>query len=224
MTGHGISPQSNVLVDLPVRDAVVKGRSRAAPFHKQVAGEAQPPPGALVYMDFAGPLIESVLHRFACYCGTVDAGSGYGRVWPDRNMTAPVASSALAKFVADVASKMSFNELYKPAVVRSDKGSAFIAYHFREFLADRQIHLTYSAEYTPQQNSHILLASAAMLSRLPMLTTTLRSLTLLTVVKTTLRHLPVLLSLHLRSLPTPTLMLFCLSYRLRLRRLDVPEG
>jgi hypothetical protein len=70
-------------------------------------------------------------------------------------MTAPVASSALAKFVADVASKMSLNELYKPAVVRSDKGSAFISYHFREFLADRQIHLTHSAEYTPQQNSHI---------------------------------------------------------------------
>jgi hypothetical protein len=39
-----------------------------------------------------------------------------------------------------------------------------------------------------------------------------------------MRHLPILLSLHLRSLPTPTLMLFRLSYRLRLRRLDVPEG
>jgi hypothetical protein len=140
----------------PVRDAVIKGRSRAAPFSKPAASnEGQPPPGALVYMDFAGPLIESVLHRFTCYCGTVDAGSGYGRVWPDRNMTAPVASSAIAKFVADVASKMGFNELYKPAVVRSDKGSAFISNHFREFLADRQIHLTYSAEYTPQQNSHI---------------------------------------------------------------------
>jgi hypothetical protein len=70
-------------------------------------------------------------------------------------MTATVASSAIAKFVADVASKMGFNELYKPAIVRSDKGSASVSYHFREFLADRQIHLTFSAEYTPQQNSHI---------------------------------------------------------------------
>src|SRR6056297_2994483 len=78
-----------------------------------------------------------------------------GRVWPDRLMTAPVASSAIAKFIADVASKMGFIEQYKPAVVRSDKGSAFVSYHFREFLADRQVHLTYSAEYTPQQNSHI---------------------------------------------------------------------
>jgi len=106
-------------------------------------------------MDFAGPLIQSVLYKYSCYCGTVDAGSGYGRVWPDRLMTAPVASSAIAKFIADVASKMGFIEQYKPAVVRSDKGSAFVSYHFREFLADRQVHLTYSAEYTPQQNSHI---------------------------------------------------------------------
>src|SRR6056297_3655170 len=52
------------------------------------------------YMDFAGPLIQSVLYKYSCYCGTVDAGSGYGRVWPDRLMTAPVASSAIAKFIA----------------------------------------------------------------------------------------------------------------------------
>src|SRR6056297_2584222 len=140
---------------LPVRDAVIKGRSRAAPFNKAVSGGPQPPPGALIYMDFAGPLIQSVLYKYSCYCGTVDAGSGYGRVWPDRLMTAPVASSAIAKFIADVASTMGFIEQYKPAVVRSDKGSAFVSYHFREFLADRQVHLTYSAEYTPQQNSHI---------------------------------------------------------------------
>src|SRR6056297_677682 len=38
-------------------------------------------------MDFAGPLIQSVLYKYSCYCGTVDAGSGYGRVWPDRLMT-----------------------------------------------------------------------------------------------------------------------------------------
>jgi hypothetical protein len=114
VTGHGIFPQAIVSSDSPVRDAVIKGRSRAAPFHKTAAArEAQP--GALVYMDFAGPLIESVLHKFTCCCGTVDAGSGYGRVWPDRNMTATVASSAIAKFVADVASKLGFNELYKPA-------------------------------------------------------------------------------------------------------------
>jgi hypothetical protein len=57
VTGHGIPPQAIVSSEFPVRDAVIKGRSRAAPFDKiAAAGEAQPPPGALVYMDFAGPL------------------------------------------------------------------------------------------------------------------------------------------------------------------------
>jgi hypothetical protein len=166
MTGHGIPPGSSVSSDLPVRDAVIKGRSRAAPFRKVTSAEAQPPPGALVYMDFAGPLIESVLHRFTCYCGTVDAGSGYGRVWPDRNMTAPVASSAIAKFVADVASKMGFNELYKPAIVRSDKGSAFVSFHFREILADRQIHLTYIPPSIPRSRTPTSRGSGALLSEL----------------------------------------------------------
>src|SRR6056297_1279971 len=90
----------------PVRDAVIKGRSRAAPFNKAVSGGPQPPPGALIYMDFAGPLIQSVLYKYSCYCGTVDAGSGYGRVWPDRLMTAPVASSAFHDHTGENAIKV----------------------------------------------------------------------------------------------------------------------
>ena len=70
------------------------------------------------------------------------------KVWPDRHMTAEVAAAGLKNFIAGVSSKMGFiSERYKPAIVRTDKGSAFISHHFREFTANRQIHLTYSAEY-----------------------------------------------------------------------------
>ena len=155
-SGHGLPPDSRVTSSLPVRDAVVRGRSRALPFYrKQPDDTTQPPPAAVFYMDFAGPMIPSIFHRFVCYSGVVDAGSGYGRAFPSHGMTAAVASSALATFTADVAAHMGYHGQFKPLVVRSDQGSAFISHHFREFLLDRQIKQSLSATYTPQQNSHI---------------------------------------------------------------------
>ena len=55
-----------------------------------------------LYMDFAGPMIKSVPHQYVCYCGVVDAGSGYSRIFPSHSMTAKVATASLAAFIADV--------------------------------------------------------------------------------------------------------------------------
>ena len=81
-TGHGLPPTTTLKGDLPLREAVAKGRSRAASFRPTVTPEPQPAPGAWVYMDFAGPLIPSVVHSYVAFCCTVDPGSAYGRVWP----------------------------------------------------------------------------------------------------------------------------------------------
>ena len=154
-TGHGLPPTATLNPSLPLRDAVARGRARATPFFRpDVHSLPQPAPGACVYMDFAGPLLPSVVHRYTAYCCTVDAGSGYGRAWPCHHMTAGVAEAALRQFVADLRSKMRLGDTYAPQVVRSDQGPAFVAHHFREFLAAHHIHQSLACVYTPQQNSH----------------------------------------------------------------------
>ena len=70
-------------------------------------------------------------------------------------MTTEVAASACAKFIAIIGAKLGFDHCYKPCIIRSDQGSAFISTHFLEFAASLRSQLTYSATYTPQQNSHI---------------------------------------------------------------------
>lgn len=136
---HGLPPNSIVSPNLPVRDAVTRGRARAIPCMRAHPGDVtQPPPGAAFYMDFAGPLLPSIHHRFVCYACVVDAGSGYGRLYPAHHMTAVVATTALAAFTAEIGYLMGFHGTFKPYVVRSDQGSAFVSHHFREFLSDRQ--------------------------------------------------------------------------------------
>ena len=49
---------------------------------------------------------------------------------------------------------MGFHGNFKPLVVRSDQGSAFVSHHFREFLSAHQIHQSLACTYTPQQNAH----------------------------------------------------------------------
>ena len=85
----------------------------------------------------------------------MDAGSAYGRIFPCHSPSAQVATSSLHTFTADIASKLGFDTTFKPQVVRSDQGSAFIARHFQEFLNDRQIMQSLASTYTPKQNSHI---------------------------------------------------------------------
>jgi transposase InsO family protein len=154
-TDHGLPPNTAVTPNLPVRDVITRGRARAAPFLRKPPAEVrQPPPAAVIYMDFAGPLLPSIFHRYTCYVCCVDAGSAYGRLYPAHNMTAAVATAALEVYTAELASLMGFHGGFKPLVVRSDQGSAFVSYYFREFLAARQIHQSLACTYTPQQNAH----------------------------------------------------------------------
>ena len=140
-TDHGLPPNAQATPDLPTRDAVSRGRARALPFlRKPLEDVRQPPPAAVIYMDFAGPLLASIFHRYTCYVCCVDAGSGYGRLYPAHHMTALVAAGALESYSAELASLMGFHGDFKPLIVRSDQGSAFVSFHFREFLSARQIH------------------------------------------------------------------------------------
>ena len=155
-SGHHLPPNVVMSTTLPVREAVMRGRARALPFlSKNPADRTPPPPGAVVYMDFAGPLMPSFPNGFTTYCGAVCAGSIYGRVVAAHTMTQDVASMALAMFMADITAKMQSAVPSKPHVVNCDNGSAFISRHFREFLADKQIQLRFSPPYTPQLNSQI---------------------------------------------------------------------
>ena len=154
--GHGLPPSTVLSSTIPVSEAVMRGRERAAQWvRKPLADVTQPPPGAVLYADFCGPMVASHPHRFTCYCGYVDAGSGYGRVFPAHGMTAAVAIASLELFIADLAAKMGLGAAFKPSVVRSDQGAAFVAHNFQEFLSERQIQQSLAAVYTPPQNSHI---------------------------------------------------------------------
>ena len=72
-----------------------------------------------------------------------------------RIISSCIAVASLSLFMADVAAKMGLGTAFKPCVVRSDQGTAFVSHHFREFLSDRQIRQSLAATYTPQQNSHV---------------------------------------------------------------------
>ena len=154
--GHNLPPNVVMSTTLPVKEAVMRGRARALPFlSKHPTDRTPPPPGAVIYMDFAGPLLPSFPNGFTTYCGAVCAGSIYGRVVAAHTMTKEIASSTLQLFMADITAKMKSPLPLKPHVVNCDNGSAFISQHFREFLADRQIQLRFSPPYTPQLNSQI---------------------------------------------------------------------
>ena len=153
-SNHG-QPQNAILsTTLAARDAVMRGRARALPFmHKQPIDRTMPPPGAVIYMDYAGPLVKSHPHRFTGYSGVICAGSGYGRMYPTHKMTAEVAKASFASFVADLTDKMGLSVMIKPRVVVSDQGSYYMAVNFREFLADGQVAHRPATVYTPQQNA-----------------------------------------------------------------------
>ena len=155
-TGHGQPDGATLSTTIPISNSVLRGRGRAAPFSSaQRDPETLPAPGAQYNGDFAGPMLPSHPHRFTCYSGWVDVGSKWVRAFPSHAMTAMVASATFALFRAELASLMGLASTYKPQMVRSDNGSAYISQHFREFVADRQIHQTFSSPYAPQQNSHV---------------------------------------------------------------------
>ena len=85
----------------------MRGRARALPFlSKHPTDRTPPPPGAVIYMDFAGPVMPSFPNGFTTYCGAICAGSVYGRVVAAHTMTKEVASATLALFMADISAKM----------------------------------------------------------------------------------------------------------------------
>ena len=154
--GHNLPPNVVMSTTLPVREAVMRGRARALPFlTKHPTDRTPPPPGAVVYMDFAGPMVPSFPHGYIAYCGATCAGSIYGRVIASHSMKKEVASATLAVYIADVSAKMGSAVPLKPSVVNCDNGSAFVSQHFRELLAERQIQLRFSPPYTPQLNGHV---------------------------------------------------------------------
>ena len=66
---------------MPVPEAVMRGRARALPFFaKPPIDRTPPPPGAVIYMDFAGPVSPSFPHGLTTYCGAIDAGSLYAQL------------------------------------------------------------------------------------------------------------------------------------------------
>ena len=155
-SGHDLPPGVVMNGSIPVPEAVMRGRARALPFlSKPPQDRTPPPPGAIIYMDFAGPVAPSFPHGLTTYCGAIDAGSLYGRIMAAHTMTRDIATQTLSLILADIAAKMQSAVPVKPFVVNCDNGSAFISKHFREFLADRQIALRFSPPYTPQLNAQI---------------------------------------------------------------------
>ena len=81
ISDHGLPQSINLRFDFGVVDAVARARARALPFHKLRDPSELPAPGAVLYLDFAGPMLNSYPHKFAYYCGVVDAGSGFSRLF-----------------------------------------------------------------------------------------------------------------------------------------------
>lgn len=103
-------------------EAVARARARALPFHEMREPDHLPAPGALVYMDFAGPLTPSYPHGFRYYCGAVDSGSGYSRIDPCHSPTKEVAQQCLELLCADMRMLMGLSHKLRPQVVISDQG------------------------------------------------------------------------------------------------------
>ena len=152
---HGLPHLSHLKTDFPVTESVARARGRALPFHKIRDPDDIPAPGASLFLDFAGPMVPSFPHKFTYYCGIVDAGSQYARVYPCHGPTAAAARESLENYLADLRSLLGLSHRLRPHVITSDQGSAFMSTYFREFLADDQLRHRPSAVYTPQQNAPV---------------------------------------------------------------------
>ena len=154
---HGLPPGAVVSSTMPVSEAVMRGRARAGPFQRhRPVDTTPPPPGAVLYMDFtATNLVPSMKHRYTCYCGVVDAGSGYARAFPTHGATKEAATAALSAFISDISAVMGLSMPIKPQIINTDQGAAFISAYFHEFVTDRQAKLRFSSTYTPQQNAFV---------------------------------------------------------------------
>lgn len=150
---HGLPDQTHLKHDFQVPEAVIAARSRLLPFHANREADSLPAPGSIIYMDFAGPMVESYPHKFKHYCGAVDAGSGYSRILGCHSPDKETARQCLELLLADLKMLMGVSHRLSPQVVVTDQGSQFMSYYFRDFLSSEQIRHWPSVVYTPQQNS-----------------------------------------------------------------------
>ena len=157
MTANHGQPDNAVLsTTLAARESVMRGRARALPFLRiSPEDRTLPPPGAVWYMDSAGPLIPSVNHRFIQVSGIIDAGSGYSRGYPAHRITKEMARSTYERFASDIAHLLGVSHPVKPHLIISDQGSMYVAHYFREFLSANHVAQRFSTPYTPQQNPFI---------------------------------------------------------------------
>ena len=152
---HGLPSSTSLRFDFGVVDAVARARTRSLPFHKLRDPSEVPAPGAVLYLDYAGPLTASYPHKFEYYCGVVDAGSGFSRLFACHGPTKEVAKRAMETLLADISALMGLTHALKPQVVVTDQGSAFMSKYFSDFLADSQVRHWPSTAYTPQQNAYV---------------------------------------------------------------------
>ena len=154
-TDHGLPTNAHLRFDFPVNDAVARARTRALPFHNLRDPDDLPAPGSMLYLDFAGPMVASYPHKFTYYCGVVDAGSQYSRLFACHGPTREVARASQLALCADLRSMLGLSHPLKPHVVVTDQGSAFMSHYFRDFLSDDHVRHWPSAPYTPQQNPFV---------------------------------------------------------------------
>ena len=154
-TDHGLPTNAHLRFDFPINDAVARARTRALPFHSLRDPDDLPAPGSMLYLDFAGPMVASYPHKFTYYCGVVDAGSQYSRLFACHGPTREVARASQLALCADLRSLLGLSHPLKPHVVVTDQGSAFMSHYFRDFLSDDHVRHWPSAPYTPQQNPFV---------------------------------------------------------------------
>lgn len=120
LTDHGLPDATHLRHNFPMLEAVARARARALPFHEMRDADHLPAPGAMIYMDFAGPLTPSYPHGFTFYAGAIDAGSGYARVVPCHSATKEVAQQCLELLLADLRMLMGLSHKLRPQIVVSD--------------------------------------------------------------------------------------------------------
>jgi hypothetical protein len=138
LSNSGLPPNAQLSSTLVAHDAVMRGRARALPFFANKPDDKSlPPPGAVLFLDFAGMMIPSRIHRFRCYLGIIDKGSNWRRLFPGHTMTSQLAAMSMDLFLAELSSMMGLSHPLKPHKIVTDQGSAFMAVRGRS----RGIHL-----------------------------------------------------------------------------------
>ena len=136
--------------------AVLRGRMKAVPMFNEPLRAVVHAPGSKIYMDGCGPMIPAIRTLNTDYFGGVCAATGYASLYSCRGQSERNATECLARLIAELRMLLRATNYLSPHIVRTDGGSGFIAWHFREFCnLTHQSTVSLSAPYTPQQNSFI---------------------------------------------------------------------